>query len=695
MLGVSGFLALLPRVASAQGDGLVIRRLRFEGNRSIETLALEAAIATTKSSVFARNPLVSWLGLGEKRRLNEREFRRDVARIRLFYQISGFLEVQVDTVVVRTDQDVYITFKITEGEPIRVRSLTVEGLDSLPPRERERVVEDLPLRVGMPYNRYLLLAAADTIQIRLWNRGYPTAAMLLDRRDVDRANHTAVLELSADLGAPAVIGSIKVEGTSAVDSSFTRSLLAARPGRMFRYADLYQSQLNLYQSGLFRYATVGIDTTRFMIGDSEVPLLVRVQEGPLFRARSSLGVATNDCFRATAGWTARNVGRKGRQFDVFGKVSKLGVSTEPLASTICSGLEVDTIGSRQVNYGLTVSLRRPAFLSPANALTGSVFAERRSEFSVYLRDDVGTSITFHRETGRGIPITLSYRLSYGATRASPVSFCHFFLACRAGDVDQLRQRRINASLTANVSRQRVNNLLDPTRGSVVSLEGTFSSPVIGSTRFSQFTRLLAEGVSYRPLGSDVVVAGRLKGGLIFAPALRLGGGTANFVPPEHRFYAGGSNDVRGFDRNQLGPVVYVTDSANLNSDSTVADENKVSVAPTGGNMLAIGNLELRLPSPIFASRLRWALFVDAGAVWERGGSFGSAALLRVTPGLGFRFVTPLGPMRVDMAYSAYKLPRGALYLARGGDLTLLRNDYQRRSESQFPFNFQLSIGQAF
>jgi outer membrane protein assembly factor BamA len=218
-IGLVALVGLAPARLAAQDEGLVIRRLDFKGNRSIDGIALQAAISTTKSAWFASSRLVRWLGLGEERRLNESEFRRDVARIRLFYQINGFLDAKVDTTVVRTAKDVYITFRITEGEPTRVNSLTVAGMDSLV--DRDKVVQDLPLRVGMPYNRYLLLSTADTIQTRLWNRGYPTASVLLGRRDVDRAKRTADLELVADLGAAAVIGPIKIEGSSQVDATRT------------------------------------------------------------------------------------------------------------------------------------------------------------------------------------------------------------------------------------------------------------------------------------------------------------------------------------------------------------------------------------------------------------------------------------------------------------------------------------------
>lgn len=679
----------------------MVRHLSFTGNHSIDAEVLAAAISTTNSSFFARSGWVRWLGLGERRRLNDRELRRDVARLRLFYQASGFLDVAVDTVVVRGDEDVSITFKITEGEPVRVRSFKVLGLDSL--SNQERLLEDLPLTVGMPFNRNLLLAAGDTLQNRLRDRGYPTASVFLNRRDVDRAAHTADLELLVDPGRRAIIGAIRVEHASRVDTAFIRKLLVTQPGRRYRQSDLYSSQLNLYRSDLFRYATVSIDTSAFTIGDPVVPLVISVEEGRLHRARASAGYATNDCFRTSMGWTARNFLGSGQLFDVSAQVSKIGVGT-PLGfgaenSAICSSLKEDSVGSERANYILSTSIRRPAFISPSNALTASLFAERRSEFLVYLREDVGASFTFTRETQRRTPVALTYRISVGRTLANAVSFCAFFNACRADDLAQLTSRRLQATLTGTLSRQRVNNLIDPTRGSITSFEVSHSSKFIGSSSFSQFTRFVADFSWYRPLGSDVVLATHVRGGVTVSPKVQLSENASNFVPPEQRFYAGGANDVRGYNRNELGPVVYVVPDTAVTrrpgeADSIQVREGAVSVAPTGGNTLLLGNVEFRLPSPVFSPRLRWAVFLDAGTVWERGTN--SSAALRFTPGIGLRVATPLGPVRFDVAYNGYDQPRGALYEVetQTGDLKLLLDSYQRPTRRS-PFTLQFSIGQAF
>src|SRR5204863_4097078 len=154
----------------------VVRGLAFEGNRAIDDYTLRSAIATSSSSVFASVWLLRWLGLGEKRYFNELEFRRDVVRLILLYRQSGYMNAAVDTSVLRTARDVYATFRIHEGEPVRVARLDVRGVDSI--FNVAKLKRDLPLQVGDPFNRFLLQASADTIVARLRNVGYPYAEVL-------------------------------------------------------------------------------------------------------------------------------------------------------------------------------------------------------------------------------------------------------------------------------------------------------------------------------------------------------------------------------------------------------------------------------------------------------------------------------------------------------------------------------------
>src|SRR5690606_32682270 len=159
----------------AQDGSLVVRGLHFKGNKSIDNVLLEASIATTNSAWLARSPLFRWIGLGEKRLFSWRQFRADVERVRLMYRMSGFFDIQVDTTVERSAEAIDHTFHIEEGEPTRVTSIDIQGLEGVP--DRESIVRDLPLAQGDPFNRFQIETTADTLAQRLRNAGYPAATV--------------------------------------------------------------------------------------------------------------------------------------------------------------------------------------------------------------------------------------------------------------------------------------------------------------------------------------------------------------------------------------------------------------------------------------------------------------------------------------------------------------------------------------
>jgi len=694
-------LAGLPAAGTAQDTARVVRSLDFEGNRAIDDYTLSVAIGTTNSSWFARKWYVRWLGLGEKRTFDPIEFRRDVLRLTLLYRQSGYMEVKVDTLVRRRGRDVRLTFRITEGPPIVVTAMTVTGLEGI--EDQRRMLEDMPLREGAPFNRFLLQASADTLISRLRNRGYPGAEVFRNF-SVNREARTATVSLEVVPGTRSVFGAIRVEGAARVDTVFIRQLLATREGQRFSQQDMFQSQRKLYQTELFRLATVTIDSTRYQPDSAVVPLVIQVAEGRSHRIRSSLGFATNDCFRGGAGWTDRDLLGTGRLFDLSARVSKVGVGRPfgfGLERSLCRSLQEDTIGSSKANYNVTAAVRQPRFFTPDVTGTFSLYAERRSEFAIYRREEIGVSLALTRETARRVPVSLSYRLSFGATEATAATFCAFFNACTPDDTTRLREKRLLGIVTAGVAWPRQNNPLDPSRGHIYAFDVSHSSSVTGSARLQTFTRVSGDLAWYRTLGaSPAVLSWHLRGGLIFSPRVSLDSARGNFIPPEHRFYAGGPNDVRGFNLNELGPLVYVVNAlpGDNTGDSTLAavDDGRLRprFSPTGGNTLGIGQVELRVPAPVWGRRLRLALFVDGGTLYERGRARLAPIQFRVTPGAGLRLSTPLGPARLDVAYNGYDQAPGALYLQKAdGTLTLVRTDFVQRRKGRFSYHF--SFGQPF
>src|SRR5881398_1758014 len=272
----------------------VVRGLSFEGNHAIDDYTLGSAIATSSSSVFASLWLLRWMGLGEKRYFNELEFRRDVVRLLLLYRQSGYMNAVVDTLVRREGRDVYVTFRIYEGDPVRLAALEVLSLDSI--LDVRRLKRDLPLQVGDPFNRALFQASADTIVSRLKNLGYPYADILRSY-DVDVAALRAVATLEALPGPRMRVGQVLITGAEKVDTATVRRMLSVRAGDWFRQDRLYLTQRDLYGLGMFRSVNVALADTTPPPGDSTVRVLVRVAEAPRHRIRFGAGYGSLDCFR--------------------------------------------------------------------------------------------------------------------------------------------------------------------------------------------------------------------------------------------------------------------------------------------------------------------------------------------------------------------------------------------------------------
>jgi outer membrane protein insertion porin family len=701
---LAAVLAAAP-LAAQQETQRVVRGLSFEGNHAIDDYTLSTAIATTSSGAFASRWWLRWMGLGEKRYFNELEFRRDVVRLLLLYRQSGYMNAVVDTLVRREGRDVYVTFRIYEGDPVRLVRLDVLGLDSI--LNVRALKRSLPLQAGDPFNRALFQASADTTVGRLRNEGYPFADVLRSF-DVDAAALRASAMLEGVPGPRMRVRSVTIIGANQTDTATVRNMLSVRPGDWFRQDQLYQTQRDLYALGMFRAVTVALADTAASppppppagaAGDSGVRVVVRVSEAPRHRIRVGAGYGSLDCFRVLGGWTAYDFLGGARSLDLTGQLSKIGVGRPfdaGFKSNVCGFLRDDPT-SDTANYNATVTLRQPTFFSPRHTASLALFAERRSEFRAYTRQAVGTNVAVTFNARRDVPVTVGYSYSVGHTTAEPANFCLFLTLCNVADQSFFTKSRAFGAVTISGLRGRVNSVLDPSVGSLMQVTLVHASRYVLSDTLYEFNRGELELSKYYPLSRRSVLAWRIRGGTILPQRLSLLGQRVQFVPPDQRFYAGGPNSVRGYARNGLGPRVYVSDSFDVaGTDTTYRD---IRAAPTGGNTVLTANLELRVPSPVFPDRVRLGLFVDVGQVWERGDTLSTVTGLRVTPGFGLRFVTPLGPVRLDAAYDGYPQEAGPLYYLNRTDRSITATG--KTIHPGLPPGFwrrvlvQFAVGQAF
>lgn len=714
-----GVLSACPGAMHAQDElfrGPVVRSLTFSGNRAIDDFTLRISIGTSQSSSFARWGLLKWTGLGEKRYFDETEFRRDSARIVLLYQRSGFRDVEVDMDANYSGDDVHLRFFIDEGEPIRIDTLEVSGLEDI--ADEREVLGRLPLRVGDPFNLLLVRSSQDSIGTFLRNRGYPYAEIYLTY-GVDTAAHSATVRFLADPGPRARVAAVDIIGAQEIDAEVIRKAMAIRAGDWYSERDLYRSQIDLYRMNLFNLVAVGLsDSTDFEARDTMVTVQVNVAEAALHSIRFGPGYGTIDCFRALGAWTAYDFLGGGRTFDVSARVSKLGATDAGMRGSICRSLESEPDDRLSPNYNVTASLTEPFFLSRNTSAALTFTGERYAELQAYWRQSVGGEASLTWRTPIGVPLTASYGLFRARTFADPAIFCYFLNVCDPDQTGAYKEWLLRSEVGLRFVWDQSNSPLNPTRGLRLTGEVRHASRALGSDSLVQFTRGTLELASYHQVARRSVFSWRVRLAAVGSQTLRdPEGETFPSLTPDDRLYGGGSNSVRGTSHNELGPIVRVIDTTftydaeglaviDTQSPDGVA-QYPMRTSATGGDRLLFANAEFRFPLPLFSGRVFGAMFVDAGLVYlsetdRRPIRDILAKDLRVTPGFGFRVTSPLGPMRLDIGYNPYPPERGTSWYAEfeEGDvyeLIELKALAGQRPQSGFFNRFRLhfSVGQAF
>jgi outer membrane protein insertion porin family/translocation and assembly module TamA len=670
--GCATLLTLFARPASTQevncdpGDQEV-RSLSFSGNTAFTDTELAQIIVTTPSP-FARTVLR--LPLTARRCLDRNELPKDRARLVIFYRRSGFADAQVDTVIRAERGGVGVRFVVHEGQPTLLRSLVIQGLDSV--RNRNDITRALPIRAGGRFDRVALEAARDSIARRLRNSGYPRAEVD-NSFDIDDEQRIAHDTITVKTGPFTRIGTVDIQVVpfatkgKQVPDKIVRSIIGLEPGDVYREDNLLEAQRTLYRTEAYQHVSLFPDTS--VRADSILDIRALLAENTTRSARLGAGYGTLDCFRVTAELSNYNFLRTLRRLDLTTRLSKIGTG-DPVSGldALCPQARRDPFSSK-LNYYVGATLRQPAFSGLRVIPTITLFSERISEYNAYLRTTViGGAASLEYRRWPGTPVTFAYSVDLGRTEASPALFCAVFNICDREDRRRVQQTQRLAVVSTTISRDRTNNFLSPSRGYQWRVEARHASSYILSDTALQFNKVLVERSQYWGQPGGAVIAFRLRGGAVVG---RDFGNVTGFIPPQERLYAGGPNSMRGFPQNELGSLVYIARNYELrvlpngvDSVFRVPDsaQDIRRAVPTGGNSLVLGNLELRMPSPFLADLLQWTLFADAGDVWTRGRSdrFRNFSI-KVTPGVQMTAFSPVGPVRLVVGYNPYRRPAGPLY----------------------------------
>ena len=569
--------------------------INLRGHETFSAAQLRKAM-TTKGRPF----FPPWKRGGD---YNKPTLEADLRRLKKFYFDRGFLETNVRLHQVEEDPDnqtVAVEIVIEEGKPTRIRQVDIVG--TIPPelRSARALLDELPLQVGKRISKAAFDQSRAFLLKQLQDAGY-ARAKVRPRTEVDTVQHLAAVTFTLQPGKKTFFGDITITGMKQVREKAIRSQLKMGPGDLYSDLDLTDTTEAIYKLGMFQTVT----PQALNLDEADTPLNVEynVRERKPRNIRVGVGASTFEGFRLLADWTHRNL---------FGGAERLELTSR--VATFSQIFEADL----RVPY---IRLRR-------TSATYSLFTRNQSELKFPPFDlvramlqvvdpqpgfdalQVGNKVTLEHEIIRRLTLFGGVELSWNTFRN---------VDREALTDDELEAATDNILLAqfVGVKWNTRDDRLDPTRGVFILSRAEHANSAFLSD--VSYVKLEVEGRHY--LG--------LRRGMILATRLQVGGiqpyGDTNEVPFNVRFFAGGPGSVRGFKLNRLGPL----------------DENG---NPIGGQSLIEGSVEIRFP---IAGPIGGVVFVDAGNVFREPFTY-RLDDLRYATGTGLRYLTPIGPLRIDV-----------------------------------------------
>ena len=669
-------------------SGRIIEELRWVNPEPFSEDSLDTLTQTEEThcrwlSIFPFCFFGTDWGLRE-RTLDIATLGQDLARLDQLYRQSGYFGTRVVPEVAEPNGDdapIHLSLVVHRGDGIVVDSVVVEGTEAI--ADPDSLARQLPLQDDELFDLEEFVLSADTVLETLRRRGHAYAEVLRNYA-VDTLQDRATVWLVAVPGPRVVVDSVIVQGLAALDRPTALRHVVSEEGALLRRQQLNESQRNLYGLELVQFASVRIapDSLQRTPEDSATAtVLVQLTEAPEHVVETLAGYGTQDCARTTAQWTDRSFAGGARRLSITGSLSRF----------LCTAVDTTVPFRSEYDYRVAAELRQPYFLTARNNLVATAFAERQSEPMLFQREAQGARLALSHRIAERELLSASVDVERRQTVAAPALYCAAFAVCTPEDLADLGRTRWRNALSANWLRDAGNDVINPTSGYTLQTTLLWASPLLLSDY--EFLRASAQGALYHQVSPGWVLAGYLRLGSFLTRATI---GAEDFVGPEERFFAGGATSVRGYSRSRLGPGIWLYEGEQIPTNTEV-DTLDVEFYPTGGTSVSVASIEARFPSPVLGDLTSFAAFIDAGAVgldplWEMNAQW------RVTPGMGVRVQTPVGPIRIDVAYNPYSQTRAPLYVQDFDTGTLRRIDdgYQPADQTFLErLQFHIGIGQAF
>ena len=606
-----------------------VQGVYFDGNKYLSERELQARVSIKKGFLKLR-----------RGKFNEALLKSSVDALTQLYKDQGFADVSIQPKVEDFEPEVDVTFDIVEGPQDRVATAQLVGNRGVPSPTLQRTYK-AQIRPGAIFSQKSLNADRNQLLAAYLDLGYLNASVRSAASPSSTDPHKIDVTYTIEEGPQAHISSTLFLGQQHTQQKFINQATSAQIGAQQALSEgqFLQAETDLYDLGIFDWASV--KPRRPVVNQTSEDVLVKVHESPLNSMDVGGGVEiiprdgsipVNSV--AVPGLPPVSLGNKFKvsQKSYFGPRLSFDFTRRDLRGR-AETATIGTILSRLDQRGF-FTYADPHLHGTRWSSLLSISGERTTENPIYTAE-LGQA-SFQIERALDVKRTKQFivRYSFQRTNLYNILIPNLVLA-------QDRHVRLS-TFEGEYIRDTRDQPLDAHRGAYQTAVFGVTSKALGAS--ADFVRFLGQSAFYVPVKSWLVWANNFRLG--FAEPF-----SSSDVPLSERFFSGGADSLRGFPINGAGPQRPLPVCSNPANTSTCT---LISV-PLGGNTLFIFNSEARFPLPV-KKGLGAVLFYDGGNVYANTNLRQFADDFTHSVGVGIRYRTPVGPVRLDLGYRLTPVP---------------------------------------
>lgn len=572
------------------GDIHILGNEYFSANDIIDKFVLRPY---TRSSAYSSSSIY------QTDRLN-----RDLEFLAYYYRDHGFAEVKVARPIVHLDTDkhfVRITFQVEEGLQYNVGSISVSGDVGADLYTQEQLIPDMLLKSGSLFRYSFFSKDIEKLVDKYGDLGYAYVDVN-PLTNFNKESQTVDINYQITKGKKIYFGSMNIIGNTKTRDNVIRRELEIADSELYSGTKMTESKNNITRLGYFE--EVQVLRERDPEIDDLLHLKIKVKEKPTGQLQAAIGYSPG-------GETAASGFGQGR-YEEKNQSGKGWTTSLTLKYSSATNYQIDTgfsdprVNDSQwslgLNYGFEVQETRYA--------AGIEVPEQRQNISLTVGRDIVELI-------RGY-ITLRH------SRIRQREEVYVFDGYQSGGIKN--------SAIFGITRRDLDNYIDPTEGTTVSLRQNFTGGVLRGDY--QFMETTLDGDVYVPIDFSDEFRTYIK---VHGFIGKLWSYSDEPLPASERYRLGGFNNLRGFDIWSVGPK----ERRGRSPLGSVYDYNR------GGDRQFFAQAEYFLPL-IPQAGIKFLFFIDGGRVYNEDEDF-TLSDLDYDVGFGFRWITPIAPFRFEWA----------------------------------------------